>query len=51
MVDFLLDKSSKIFVVDKTPPEIAWLNGTHLAALQNPKVSFQTANLITQSKM
>jgi hypothetical protein len=46
----LLEKSSKIFVLDKTPPEIAWMNEKHLAAFKNPKVSFQSSNLINPSK-
>lgn len=48
LVTYLLDKASEIYVVDKTPPEVAWLNSTHLAAFKNPKVKFTSANLITQ---
>lgn len=34
-------------MIDKTPPEVAWLNPVHAAALKNPKVKFTSANLIT----
>lgn len=52
MIEFLVDndKSSKIFVIDKTPPEIAWLNEKHANVFKNPKVVFQSANLIATSK-
>ena len=45
-----MSRSGRIFVIDKTPPEIAWLNETHSAALNHPKVVYQSANLITQSE-
>jgi nucleoside-diphosphate-sugar epimerase len=49
LVEYLLSRSSRIFVIDKTPPEIAWLNDAHAAAFRDPKVVFQSANLITQN--
>jgi len=47
LVEFLLDKSEKIFVLDKTPPQIAWMNEKHMDVFSNPKVIYQSANLIT----
>lgn len=47
LVEFLLDKSEKIFVLDKTPPQIAWMNEAHSEVFSSPKVVYQSANLIT----
>lgn len=37
-------------VVDKVPPQIAWLNDDHKAAFESPVVEFHSANLIHQGK-
>ncbi|CAG7691807.1 unnamed protein product, partial [Allacma fusca] len=42
-------RSSRIFVIDKKPTEIAWLNEAHAAAFRDPNVVFHSADLITQS--
>lgn len=48
LVDHLLksDVASKIRVVDKVPPQMAWLNSAHKALYENPAVEFKSANLI-----
>lgn len=42
--------ASKVRVVDKVPPQIAWLNEDHKIAFESPVVEFHSANLIHQSK-
>ncbi|XP_055618898.1 uncharacterized protein LOC129763887 isoform X2 [Toxorhynchites rutilus septentrionalis] len=48
LVEFLVtnDLAEKIRVVDKTPPQMAWLNCHHTTAFANEKVEFCSANLI-----
>lgn len=48
LVDHLLKSgvASKIRVVDKVPPQMAWLNSAHKALYENPLVEFKSANLI-----
>ncbi|KAH7945467.1 hypothetical protein HPB49_011178 [Dermacentor silvarum] len=48
LVDHLLksDVASKIRVVDKVPPQMAWLNSAHKELYENPTVEFKSANLI-----
>ncbi|XP_076064500.1 dTDP-D-glucose 4,6-dehydratase isoform X2 [Oratosquilla oratoria] len=36
----------KVCIVDKVPPQIAWLNVYHTTTFSNKKVSFKSANLI-----
>uniref|UniRef100_A0A6P7FUD5 Uncharacterized protein LOC114334218 n=1 Tax=Diabrotica virgifera virgifera TaxID=50390 RepID=A0A6P7FUD5_DIAVI len=40
------DLVSAIRVVDKVPPQVAWLNESHAEAFQNNIVQFKSANLI-----
>lgn len=49
LVDY--DLASAVRVVDKVPPQIAWLNEDHKAAFESPIVEFLSANLINQSKL
>lgn len=44
------DLSQEIRVVDKTPPQMAWLNEAQTKAFDNDKVEFCSANLINASK-
>lgn len=48
LVDYLLKSNvaSKIRVVDKVPPQMAWLNNTHKEVYEHPAVEFKSANLI-----
>uniref|UniRef100_A0A1Q3F9G2 Putative c-3 sterol dehydrogenase/3-beta-hydroxysteroid dehydrogenase n=1 Tax=Culex tarsalis TaxID=7177 RepID=A0A1Q3F9G2_CULTA len=48
LVDYLVtnDLASKVKVVDKTPPQMAWLNRRHTAAFASPVVEFCSGNLI-----
>uniref|UniRef100_A0A1E1XVL9 Putative c-3 sterol dehydrogenase/3-beta-hydroxysteroid dehydrogenase n=1 Tax=Amblyomma sculptum TaxID=1581419 RepID=A0A1E1XVL9_AMBSC len=48
LVDFLLKSNvaSKIRVVDKVPPQMAWLNSAHKEVYEHPAVEFKSANLI-----
>lgn len=48
LVDHLLKNNvaSKIRVVDKVPPQMAWLNSAHKAVYEDPLVEFKSANLI-----
>ncbi|XP_037814526.1 uncharacterized protein LOC119605470 [Lucilia sericata] len=43
------DLSQEIRVVDKTPPQMAWLNTKQSKAFDNEKVEFCSANLINQN--
>ncbi|XP_066146628.1 uncharacterized protein [Euwallacea fornicatus] len=47
-VTHLLDNNiaSSITVVDKVPPQVAWLNDIHNASFKNDLVHFKSANLI-----
>ncbi|ODM95503.1 dTDP-D-glucose 4,6-dehydratase, partial [Orchesella cincta] len=47
LVSYLLDKSSVIFIIDKTSPQVAWLNPQQADVFKDPKVKFTSANLIT----
>lgn len=38
--------TSKIRVVDKVPPQVAWLNDTHKSFINHETVEFKSANLI-----
>ncbi|GFN83291.1 Dtdp-glucose 4,6-dehydratase [Plakobranchus ocellatus] len=51
LVDFLVDNSlvKKIRVVDKVPPQMAWLNTKHSQSFSSPKVEFKHSNLIHMS--
>lgn len=40
------DAVSTVRVVDKTPPQMAWLNQEHTAAFNSPLAEFHSANLI-----
>lgn len=48
LVDYLVtnDLAETIKVVDKTPPQMAWLNQRHTAAFDSENVEFCSANLI-----
>lgn len=52
IVKYLVDNNlaSTVRVVDKVPPQIAWLNDEHKVAFESPIVEFHSANLINQSK-
>ncbi|GAB6032024.1 hypothetical protein CHUAL_010396 [Chamberlinius hualienensis] len=43
------DLVSKVRVVDKVPPQIAWLNPKHQEVFADSRVEFKSANLINQS--
>lgn len=43
------DLSQEVRVVDKTPPQMAWLNDIQSKAFDNEKVEFCSANLINQN--
>lgn len=47
-VSFLVcnDLASRIRIVDKVPPQVAWLNEEHSKAFNNEVVEFKSANLI-----
>ncbi|XP_026816815.1 uncharacterized protein LOC113556204 [Rhopalosiphum maidis] len=51
LVKYLVDNdlASAVRVVDKVPPQIAWLNDDHKVAFESPIVEFISANLINQS--
>lgn len=42
--------TSEIKAVDKTPPQMAWLNKQHTHVFNNPIVEYCSANLINQCK-
>lgn len=44
------DLISAIRVVDKVPPQVAWLNEAHAEAFANSVVEFKSANLINPGK-
>lgn len=48
LVTYLLDNelTQEIRVVDKTPPQMAWLNAKQTEAFASDKVEFCSANLI-----
>ncbi|XP_013771849.1 uncharacterized protein LOC106457008 isoform X1 [Limulus polyphemus] len=48
LVEFLIrnDLVSKVRVVDKVPPQIAWLNKSRQELFEHPLVEFKSANLI-----
>ncbi|XP_054280656.1 uncharacterized protein LOC128998511 [Macrosteles quadrilineatus] len=50
ILDFLVTNQlvSKVRIVDKTPPQTAWLNKHHQTIFQSPLVEFKSANLIHQ---
>lgn len=52
VVKYLVDNdlASVVRVVDKVPPQIAWLNNDHKAAFESSLVEFHSANLIHQGK-
>lgn len=43
--------AAKVLVVDKVPPQMAWLGPRHLTAFKNPTVQFKSANLINPSSV
>lgn len=42
--------ASFIRVVDKTPPQLAWLNNLHMTAFNDNNVEFVSANLINEGQ-
>ncbi|CAG4933552.1 unnamed protein product [Parnassius apollo] len=48
LVDYLItnDLVSELRVVDKTPPQLAFLNPAHTKAFEDPRVEYKSANLI-----
>ncbi|XP_069674844.1 uncharacterized protein [Periplaneta americana] len=48
LVEYLIENDlvSAVRVVDKVPPQTAWLNEKHQHLFNNPKVQFKSANLI-----
>lgn len=53
IVDYLVTNHlvSALRVVDKVPPQTAWLNKHHQAIFEDPLVEFKSANLIMQGKL
>lgn len=51
-VSFLVknDFASAIRVVDKVPPQVAWLNKSHTKAFNHEMVEFKSANLINPGR-
>lgn len=51
LVDYLIrnDLVSGLRVVDKTPPQLAFLNPTHSKTFEDPRVEYKSANLINQT--
>lgn len=47
-MEYLLDNDlvSYVRVVDKVPPQTAWLNAKHQRVFEHPLLEFQSANLI-----
>lgn len=47
-MEYLLDNDlvSYLRVVDKVPPQTAWLNSKHAKIFENPLLEFKSANLI-----
>lgn len=52
MVTHLIENDcvSELRAVDKTPPQMAWLNHQHMTAFNNAKVEFCSANLINTGR-
>lgn len=52
LVEYLVnnDLVSAICIVDKVPPQVAWLNKKHQEYFNNPIVEFKSANLINKGK-
>ncbi|XP_068622866.1 uncharacterized protein [Battus philenor] len=48
LVEYLIsnDFVSELRVVDKTPPQLAFLNATHTKIFEDPRVEYKSANLI-----
>jgi len=48
LVQYLIENDlvSAVRVVDKVPPQTAWLNNKHQQLFSIPKVQFRSANLI-----
>ncbi|CAH2269750.1 jg18957 [Pararge aegeria aegeria] len=48
LVEYLISNElvSGLRVVDKTPPQLAFLNPTHLKCFEDPRVEYRSANLI-----
>ncbi|KAK9503946.1 hypothetical protein O3M35_010398 [Rhynocoris fuscipes] len=51
LVDFLINEgyASFVRVVDKVPPQVAWLNKKHQNVFNDPRVEFRSANLINSA--
>ncbi|XP_035212900.1 dTDP-glucose 4,6-dehydratase-like [Stegodyphus dumicola] len=51
LVDYLISNNlvSKVRVVDKVPPQTAWLNKHHQEVFSSPLVEFKSANLINST--
>ncbi|GBP21577.1 hypothetical protein EVAR_9762_1 [Eumeta japonica] len=52
LVDHLISSNlvSAVRVVDKTPPQLAWLNSHHTKIFEDPRVEYKSANLINTGK-
>ncbi|KAF9809230.1 hypothetical protein SFRURICE_012182 [Spodoptera frugiperda] len=52
LVEYLIsnDLVSGLRVVDKTPPQLAFLNPTHSKIFEDPRIEYKSANLINASK-
>ncbi|KAL1132270.1 hypothetical protein AAG570_010227 [Ranatra chinensis] len=50
LVSYLLENGlvSSVRVVDKVPPQVAWLSSIHREVFEDPRVVFKSANLINQ---
>lgn len=53
LVQYLVENrvANKIRVVDKTPPQMAWLNERHSQYFEDENVEFLSANLKNASKL
>lgn len=52
MVEYLISNNLAIYVrvVDKVPPQVAWLSQKHQVYYNDSRVEFKSANLINQGK-
>lgn len=52
LVEYLInnDLVSYLRVVDKTPPQLAFLNPVHSKIFEDPRVEYKSANLINPSE-
>lgn len=53
LVSYLISNElvSSLRIVDKVPPQVAWLSDKHNKYFSNPIVEFKSANLINEGKV